>query len=47
MKTIDKLISDTGVLFCLLSGLKATYWVPDMTVGCFGGWHRRLSIILA
>ncbi len=22
------------------------YWVPDMTMECFGDWHRKLSIIL-
>lgn len=22
------------------------YWLPDMTVQCFTGWHQRLAIIL-
>ncbi len=22
------------------------YWVPDMSVQCFTGWHRKLAIIL-
>ena len=24
----------------------AGYWVPDMSIQCFTGWHRKLAIIL-
>ena len=22
------------------------YWMPDMSIQCFTGWHRKLAIIL-
>ena len=40
------LLNLASAVYILQADWHSGYWVPDTSVECFGGWHRKLSIIL-